>query len=110
MSDPLIPTITPIELKAELESPNPPKLLDVREPHELEISRLANVVHIPLGQIPAGVGELDKDAAWVVICRSGMRSAQATEYMLGQGFTNVRNLTSGMNGYAQTADSSYSVY
>jgi rhodanese-related sulfurtransferase len=105
-----VPTVSPRELRAELESASPPNILDVREPHELEISRLPKLVHIPLGDLGRGFKGLDSEADWVVVCRSGARSAQATAFLLAQGFRRVRNLGSGMNGYAQTSDLSLSVY
>jgi len=106
----VIPEIDAAGLRGELDGPKPPKLLDVREDDELEISRLPDIVHIPLQELPARLGELDKDADWVVICRGGTRSANATALMLGQGFSTVRNLVGGMNGYARTVDPSLPVY
>lgn len=106
----MIPEIDAVSLRGELDGPNPPKLLDVREDDELEISRLPDVVHIRLQELPARLDELDKDADWVVICRGGTRSANATSFMLGQGFSQVRNLVGGMNGYARTVDPSLPVY
>jgi adenylyltransferase/sulfurtransferase len=105
-----VPTITAAELHAQLDSVTPPAILDVREDDELEISRLPELTHIPLGSIADSFGDLDPNADWVVVCRSGMRSAQATAFLLGQGFTKVRNLVGGMNGYAQTEDTTLTVY
>jgi len=105
-----VPSITPEQLHTELQGPNPPLLIDVRESDELEISRLDPITHIPLGDIPARLAELDRDADIVVVCRSGGRSGQAVAYMLQSGFMRVRNLTSGMNGWAQTVDPSLPVY
>ncbi len=105
-----IPSISPVELSKELGSPTPPKILDVREPEELEISRLPELVHIPLGELPERIGELDAQADWVVVCRSGGRSGQATGFLISQGFKRVRNMETGMNGYAQTVDASLPVY
>jgi len=110
MSNTAIPAISPSELKAELESATPPQILDVREPDELEISRLPNVVHVPLNTLPGSVQQLDVEADWVVVCRSGMRSAQAAQFLMGHGFKRVRNLTCGMNEYARSADTSLTVY
>ncbi|MFZ4506711.1 MAG: rhodanese-like domain-containing protein [Fimbriimonas sp.] len=102
--------ITPTELAAELKGQSPPFLLDVREPHELEISVLPGVVAIPLGELPARYSALDKEADWVVICRVGGRSGKACEFLRAAGFARVRNLVTGMNGYAQTVDTSLPVY
>lgn len=100
----MIPEVTPSELARELASENPPRLLDVREGYELEVSRIDPVIHIPLGELPQRMGELDKDANWVIVCRSGARSGRATAFMLGQGFRSVRNLSRGMNGWSSDVD------
>jgi len=106
----MIPTITPIELHSELKGPNPPTIIDVREAHELELSALPGAIHIPLGSLPGHLDEFELDTDFVILCRSGMRSAQATLFMLQHGFTRVRNVESGINGWARTVDSSMSEY
>ncbi|MDR3687940.1 MAG: rhodanese-like domain-containing protein [Fimbriimonas sp.] len=106
----MLPSLSPVELQAELQGPNPPTVIDVREAHELEIASLKGAIHIPLGQVPEKVGDLNKDGNYVIMCRGGTRSAQAATYMLQQGFTHVRNLTSGINGWARTVDPSMSEY
>jgi len=106
----MTPEISPTELKAELDGPNPPTILDVREPYELEISSLPNAVHIPMNLVPERLNELDPQASIVVICRVGGRSRNVTAFLLGQGFTTVRNLTTGLNGWADTIDPRMSKY
>lgn len=85
-------------------------LLDVREPYELEISRLPNIKHIPMAQVAERVHELNPADEVVVICRSGGRSGQITRLLLQMGFRRVKNLTGGMNAYAQEVDPSLPVY
>ncbi|MBC8064063.1 MAG: sulfurtransferase [Chlorobia bacterium] len=102
--------ITPQELQAELASSTPPVLLDVREPHELEISVLPNVVHIPMREIPGRLSELDSGADIVIVCRSGIRSGRVMAYLDGLGFSRVRNLLTGMNGWAATIDPTMPTY
>lgn len=107
----MIPEIDASALRAELDGANPPQVLDVRENDELEVSRLPDaIVHIPLGDLPSRIGELDKTADWVVICRGGGRSGKAVQFLLSNGFERVRNLVGGMNGYAQTVDPTLPVY
>ena len=106
----MIPSISPQELRDELTGPNPPAVIDVREAHELEISALAGVVHIPLGDLPGCMDQLPKDGNYVVMCRVGGRSAHATMFLLGNGFSKVRNMTSGINGWARTVDRSLPEY
>jgi molybdopterin/thiamine biosynthesis adenylyltransferase/rhodanese-related sulfurtransferase/molybdopterin converting factor small subunit len=105
-----IPCITPQELKRRLDAGEPLVLLDVREPYELEISRLPNIKHIPMAQVAERVHELNPADEVVVICRSGGRSGQITRLLLQMGFRRVKNLTGGMNAYAQEVDPSLPVY
>ncbi|ODU54088.1 hypothetical protein ABT09_00265 [bacterium SCN 57-13] len=108
--NPTVPELTPLELKQELESPNPPIVVDVREAHEREISTLPNTIHIPRGEIADRIQELDPNANLVIQCRSGGRSAQVAAYLLGQGFKQVRNLATGINGWAKTVDPTVPTY
>ncbi len=102
--------LMPEALKLEMESKNPPKLLDVREDDELLICKLNNTYHIPLGELLDRVSELNPDDDLVVYCRSGARSASATAYLLKRGFKRVRNLETGINGWSRTVDASVSLY
>ena len=103
-------TVTPQELHAELESTKPPKLLDVREASELAICKLPNDYHIPLGMLLDRVDELDPSDDLVVYCRSGARSANATAFLAQRGFKRVRNLETGIIGWARTVDPSIPIY
>lgn len=85
-------------------------LLDVREPHELEISRLPDAKNIPLGSLAARLSELDSAREMVVFCKSGTRSARAMELLATAGFKKVRNLRGGINAWAQEIDRSLPVY
>ncbi len=107
----MIPSITPKQLKIELEGPNPPVVLDVREAHELEISRLPyEVVHIPMGELAFRLGELDPASNLVVLCRVGGRSGQVTRYLLQHGFSTVRNIDGGINRWSSTVDPTLKQY
>lgn len=75
------------------------QLVDVREPAEVVEGTLPNALNIPLGDLADRVGELDKQRRVVVLCRSGGRSANASEYLTSVGFTDVVNLAGGMLGY-----------
>lgn len=102
--------VTGPELAAELAAGKSPLLLDVREPHELQISKLPGVLAIPMGEVPARLAEVPKDADIVVICRSGGRSGQITQFLSDQGYAQVRNLIGGMNGWADQVDPTTTKY
>ena len=100
----MVPEVLPIDLKRELVADNPPTLIDVREADELEICRLPGAIHIPLGQLPSRLSELDAETNYVVFCHLGGRSARATAFLLESGFKNVRNLVTGIRGWAESVD------
>ncbi|MCU0269233.1 MAG: rhodanese-like domain-containing protein [Acidimicrobiales bacterium] len=69
-------------------------VLDVRTPEEFASGHLPEAVNIDVegGNFEAQVGELDKDATYVVYCRTGRRSALAAQTMAGMGFTSLYDL------------------
>ncbi len=97
-------------LDDRLHSANPPFLLDVREPHELEISALPGAKNIPLGTLAARLSELDTAQEMVVFCKGGTRSMRALELLTSAGFKKVKNLKGGINAWAQQVDSDLPVY
>ena len=99
-----VPEVGATELRAELAAPDPPLLLDVREPQERSISRLEGALEIPKRELTARVDELTRARAIVIFCRSGSRSADATRTLLDLGFRNVRNLRGGINAWAREVD------
>jgi adenylyltransferase/sulfurtransferase len=86
------------------------KLLDVREPHELEISALPNAQNIPLGQLAARLSELDSADEMVIFCKSGSRSARGLELLASAGFKKVKNLKGGINAWAREVDTNLPLY
>jgi adenylyltransferase/sulfurtransferase len=98
------------ELAARLARGERIHLLDVREPHELEISRLEGAHLIPLGQLAARLPELDSADEMVVFCKSGSRSARALELLVSAGFRKVKNLKGGINAWAREIDPALPVY
>ncbi len=96
MSEPDIPTTDlgaiPDPLPADL------TVLDVREPHEWAAGHIDGAIHIPLGDLPSRVGELDPAAHTLVVCHVGGRSARATAWLHAQGH-DVVNLAGGMEAW-----------
>ena len=77
------------------------QLIDVREPDEVAQGSLPGAVNIPVGSLPARVGELDPTRRVVLLCRSGGRSGQAAEFLSASGFGDVVNLAGGMLAWAE---------
>jgi hydroxyacylglutathione hydrolase len=74
-------------------------VLDVREPGEVEAGAMENSVRIPLGQLPARTGELDREKLLVVHCKGGYRSSIATSILRRAGFCEIANLTGGFDAW-----------
>ncbi|KPV41605.1 sulfurtransferase [Thiohalorhabdus denitrificans] len=89
---------------------SPPVVLDVREPRELAVCALEDALHIPMGEVPARLGELPADREIVVMCHHGVRSWQVTQFLRHQGFDNVRNLAGGIDAWAARVDPSLPRY
>jgi sulfur-carrier protein adenylyltransferase/sulfurtransferase len=95
---------------AERVKTNHLKLLDVREPHELEISALPDAKNIPLGQLAARLSELDTADEMVVFCKGGTRSTRALGLLTSAGFKKVKNLKGGINAWAREVDTNLPLY
>ena len=102
--------ISPNELAGILKGENAPILIDVREPHELAISKIEVARVIPLGQLASHLSSLDTADEIVLMCKSGVRSGRALELMLGAGFRKLKNLKGGINRWAEEIDNSLPIY
>lgn len=71
-------------------------LIDVREPNEWREGHVAGAKHIPLGQLALHTDEIPSDREVLLICRSGSRSALATQMLRRQGFEQARNVDGGV--------------
>ncbi len=98
------------ELSARLKSGEDIHLIDVREPHELEISHLESAELIPLGSLAGRMHELDSAEEIILFCKAGTRSARALELLVGAGFRKIKNLRGGINAWAEEVDTTLPVY
>ena len=83
----------PLELDASV------VLLDVREDDEWQRGHAAGAQHIPMGDVPARIGEIDRDAALFVVCHVGGRSQRVAQFLAREGYE-PRNVTGGMLAWA----------
>ena len=102
--------ITVEELKASLDRGEKPFVLDVRNPEEIQICRIAGSTVIPLPELPHRFRELDRNQEMVVHCKSGVRSAKAIAFLRQQGFTKLKNLKGGVLAWAQRIDRTMPTY
>ncbi len=87
-------------------------LLDVREPHELAIASIEGATHVPMGDIPSALAELDieEDTLVAVLCRTGKRSLDVAMYMQQQGFTGARSIAGGIHWWSDRLDPTITKY
>ncbi|MDP3070249.1 MAG: molybdopterin-synthase adenylyltransferase MoeB [Opitutaceae bacterium] len=103
--------ITVTEAKRLLdESPCGVMLIDVREPHELEIAKVNGAEAIPMRQIPERLHDLPRDEHLLIMCHHGGRSRRVTEFLRAQGLTAVSNIAGGIDAWAAEIDPSLRRY
>jgi rhodanese-related sulfurtransferase len=91
------------DFNIELVAGDVPFMVDVRTQAEWDANgHIEGAIHIPVNDVPANLAQFpaDKSAPIMVICASGHRGALAQMYLHFLGYTNVRNLNGGMNGWA----------
>ncbi len=94
-----IENIYPVDVYERLHSGDQLLVVDVREASEVAYGKIPGAKHIPLGELAARAGELNRDEETVLVCRSGGRSAAACEYLHSIGFNNIKNMVGGMSGW-----------
>ena len=102
--------ITSTELKVRLDRGDNVLVVDVREPNEYQINRIAGSVLIPLGELPRRHAELPRDRDIVMQCKVGARSAKAMDFLKSVGFTRVQNLRGGILDWIDKVDPSQPKY
>jgi adenylyltransferase/sulfurtransferase len=101
--------ITAAELKRRLDAGEDLEILDVREPHEWAVGRIEGARLVPLGTLAARLSELDPDRAYVLQCRSGVRSLHALSLLRQAGFRRAVHLRGGILAWAGEVDPSLAV-
>jgi rhodanese-related sulfurtransferase len=104
--------VTAPELAAWIADPARPTpvLLDVREQWEYETCHIDGSLPVPMNTIPGQLDKLDRDTPTVCICHHGGRSMHVAEFLEGNGFTRITNLTGGMHAWATQVDRTMPTY
>ena len=102
--------ISPKELKARIDKGDQLVLMDVREDWEYSLAKLEGSILIPLGTLPQSLARLNRDSEIIAICHHGMRSADATNFLIQQGFQKVKNLVGGIDAWSTQVDGSVPRY
>ena len=107
-----VPQMTPAQLKTRLDAGDNLYILDVREPHEWDISNLSHLGAqlIPKGQVVNRLNELDTAQEIVVQCRTGARSADIVRELQKHGFRKLWNLDGGINRWAKEIEPELPTY
>ena len=97
-------------LKNKLDEKDDFTLIDVREDKELEVCKIDQALHIPMGIVSARLNEIDSNKPVVIMCKSGGRSAQVCQYLNENGYSNIYNLNGGITSWALEIDSDMATY
>lgn len=100
-------TVKELAEKLAIADPNL-QCVDVREPWEVETAGLPEFINLPLSQFadwsPQIYSHLDPEKETVVLCHHGVRSAQMCGWLVQQGFTQVKNISGGIDAYSAIVD------
>lgn len=103
--------MTPQEVVATLADPTKSLVVvDVREDWERDIAAVSGSLNIPLGDLPARLAELPQDKTLAMLCHSGVRSTHAMQFLNLNGFTDVYNITGGIDRWSVDVDSQIARY
>lgn len=86
------------------------QLIDVRDPVEQQVSALPEARNVPLERLGQRIGDLDPNQKYVLFCRTGVRSARGVNLLVEAGFSQVFNLTGGLNAWAEQVDPAMNRY
>ena len=102
---------TPAEVKRLLDAGEALRLVDVREPEEYAICRIAGARLVPMRSIPQHLQELDDDGApLVVFCHHGVRSLSVADWLRRQGVENCQSMAGGIDRWSLEVDPSVPRY
>jgi len=106
----MVRQITPTEFASRWSQDPQVMLLDVREPWELEIAKLARARHIPMNEVPSRLSEIDPQLMIVVMCHGGVRSLKVAQFLASQGYPSVANLSGGIAAWQREVDPTLATY
>jgi rhodanese-related sulfurtransferase len=97
--------ITVDQLRQRLTEPNPPLLLDVREPWEYATAHIAGATQMPMNEVPGRAHqELDEDLPILVLCHHGARSLSVAAWLRDQGFAQAQSVAGGIDAWSRSID------
>ena len=94
------PSIQPEQVEDSME--NGYLLIDVREDDEWQAGHHINASHIKMGEIPSNLEKFEKEKKYIIVCRSGGRSAKVTDFLV-ENEIDALNLSGGMKKFSQVS-------
>jgi adenylyltransferase/sulfurtransferase len=103
--------VTVQEMKKALDNPGLGiKVVDVREPDEYEIAKVAGVSLLPLSELQSRFTELDPNQKYYLHCKAGVRSMKALNFLRQQGFKHLKSVKGGITAWSEEIDHSVPRY
>jgi rhodanese-related sulfurtransferase len=96
--------VTPVAVRQRLDEGAALVLLDVRETDEVALCRIPGALHVPMGDVPSRLHELDPEGEIIVYCHHGQRSAAVVAFLERHDFASVANLQGGIERWATDVD------
>ncbi|WP_410511292.1 rhodanese-like domain-containing protein [Paenibacillus sp. BR2-3] len=93
-------TLRSEDFRNAMESTDNRMIIDVREPGEYKNGYITGAKNIPLSQLSGRLGEIPKDKAILLYCRSGMRSKNAARILLKNGYSELAHLQGGLSAWS----------
>jgi rhodanese-related sulfurtransferase len=102
----MVQQIRPEQVSAKLQNSEPVYFLDVRQPWEYDLCRIAGSLLIPLPELPSRVAEIEapEGATIVVYCHHGVRSLSGASILQQAGLANVVSLSGGIEAWSVQID------
>ena len=104
MGPAMVTELDPRELRGLLERKEKVLLLDIREPWERDQALIRPSLFIPMEEVPDRLHEIPQEGTVVVYCHHGMRSYVVADYLEQRGFSRVRSLRGGIDGWSTLVD------
>ena len=96
--------ITPVEVKARLDSGEHIRLIDVREPEEHAICQIEGADLIPMQTVPQHLQDLDGDEPLCVFCHHGVRSLSVVDWLRRRGVDKCQSMAGGIDRWSLEID------
>lgn len=111
----MIPQVRPGDFDDWLRAqPARPVLLDVREPWEVQTASVRSdafdLLTIPMQEIPGRLDEVPQDRPVAVLCHHGARSQRVAMFLAHQGYTDVANISGGIDAWSRERDPGVPLY